>query len=541
MKKLLIVAYLCLTCLSLAAQPYFNELYRSDSNKATIIRSIVATDTAWYVSGVTMVVEDSVPHNAGWFACIDTNNGDVVSQKIYSDTSKLLDMWQDALIATQEGNLAYIGIDYSGDTFFAVLNTNGDTLVYKRYVTPIDTLTLPTQIKQDNDGNYYAVALTARSIGNTYQRRVTLIKLNPLGEILSKLNFTFPDPICRFSQGTSDLQLLSNGHFIVSVSGQGPCPYYYPPDDSCRGRTWIFEADETGAIVWQYLSPADGYINAPKLTLIKDGGIVFSGKETLLVKSNSYISFQDRQYIGKLNSNHQLAWEYTNPHIGAAYFSRSVELADGSILVCGRIARWISPDSLRYAAVITKFSANGDSLGTQFYYRLSDYFHSGSKVGDRVEHYFQDMVILPDSSLVMVGEIVDNWTPSPTAGYWAWVVHTDKYGCVEQEGCFPVGIPPVLPLEGGLEGGLSVYMKVYPNPARDYVSFAYELPSKVVSGGGAMLIVSDVTGRTIQEITLTNLQGETVVDTRNLPEGLYYYSLLFGTEQLASGTVSIEK
>ena len=82
---------------------------------------------------------------------------------------------------------------------------------------------------------------------------------------------------------------------------------------------------------------------------------------------------------------------------------------------------------------------------------------------------------------------------------------------------------------------------VYPNPARDYVSFAYQLPSKVAAGGGAMLIVSDVTGKTIQEITLTNLQGETVVDTRNLPEGLYYYSLLFGTEQLASGTVSIEK
>ena len=82
---------------------------------------------------------------------------------------------------------------------------------------------------------------------------------------------------------------------------------------------------------------------------------------------------------------------------------------------------------------------------------------------------------------------------------------------------------------------------VYPNPARDYVSFAYQLPSKVAADGGAMLIVSDVTGRTIQEITLTNLQGETVVDTRNLPEGLYYYTLQFGAEQLASGTVSIEK
>ena len=534
MKTLFAIVGTFALCLQLTAQPYFNELYRTDTNTATIFRSIVTTDTAWYITGVT-VVPTPTPHNAGFFTRLNST-GNIEVLKVYTDTLRNLELWNDALIATNNGNLAIVGRNQMDSGFFlTIFDVNGDTLLYRHYGQEISNAITVTQIQQDSEDNYYVLAILGIS-GVGDGNKVSVIKIDALGNKVDQFNFPSPDPFCIYKTA-SDLQLLPNNHFIVSSTIYGPCPAYYPPDDSCRGRTWIFEADETGAIVWQYLSPALGrVVTAPKLTLTKDGGIVFSGQEKFIINSNSYIAFNERQYIGKLNNNHELAWEYTNPYIGAAYFSRSVELADGSILVCGRIAQHLTTDSLRYAAVITKFSANGDSLGTQFYYRLSDYFHSGSKVGDHVEHYFQDMVMLPDSSLVMVGEVIDNWTPSPTAGYWAWVVHTDKYGCVEQETCFPVGIAS--PLPPPKEGVIGVYMKVYPNPARDYVTFAYSMPSKTEA---ILLVITDPTGKEITQLPFTNLSGELLWDTRTIPTGLYYYTVLSGTDRLASGTVSIVK
>ena len=47
MKTLFAIVGTFALCLQLTAQPYFNELYRTDTNTATIFRSIVTTDTAW--------------------------------------------------------------------------------------------------------------------------------------------------------------------------------------------------------------------------------------------------------------------------------------------------------------------------------------------------------------------------------------------------------------------------------------------------------------------------------------------------------------
>ena len=448
MKKLLIVTCLCLTCLSLTAQPYFNQLYRTDTNTATIFRSIVATDTAWYVTGITLVTEP-VPHNAGFFARLSTT-GNVEELKIYTDTLRPLEMWDDALMPTNDGHFVVTGRNpIENNSFLAVFDNNGDTLLYTCHndIYP-NSVTRSTQIKEDDQNNYYILAVSG-IIYKPDSTRITVIKTDPTGNETNQFDFQSPDPFCIFMTA-SDIQLLPNNHFIVSATIYGQCPFYYPPDDSCRGRTWIFEADSLGNIVWQYLSPALGrVVMAPKLTLTQDGGIVFSGHETFLVQSGLYIAFNERQYIGKLNSNHQLAWEYTNPNTGPAYFSRSVELADGSILVCGSSIQYmnVAQDTIRKLAYVVKFSANGDSLGHQQYERLTDWIYIGNNIyQDMAEHRFQDMVMLPDSSLVMVGEIIDGWTPSPTAGYWAWVVHTDKYGCVEQEGCFPVGIQEASPL-----------------------------------------------------------------------------------------------
>ena len=79
---------------------------------------------------------------------------------------------------------------------------------------------------------------------------------------------------------------------------------------------------------------------------------------------------------------------------------------------------------------------------------------------------------------------------------------------------------------------------VYPNPARDYVTFAYSVPSKTEA---ILLVITDPTGKEITQLSFTNLSGELLWDTRTIPTGLYYYTVLSGTDRLASGTVSIVK
>ena len=86
---------------------------------------------------------------------------------------------------------------------------------------------------------------------------------------------------------------------------------------------------------------------------------------------------------------------------------------------------------------------------------------------------------------------------------------------------------------------LLTQVMVYPNPAQDYLTFGYEIPSQAVANGGATLLLLDTSGKTLQSMTLAELQGEKTIDTRSMPDGLYYYSLLFGKEQLASGSFSV--
>ena len=539
MKKIIFIysiAILVAYC-PLAAQNYFNEVYRTDTNVATIIRSIVPTDTAWYVTGVTTVNEPT-RHNAGWFARINPNTAQIEAMKIYTDTLKKMEMWSDCLIATNQGELANTCISFKDHGFFlATFDSNGDTMMYKTYPsTPDNSFAVPSDIEQDFDNNYYVLTSVGEYINPPDSTKITLVKIAPNGEELKRWVFPSPDPYCTYKV-PSDLYLLPNGHFLISAFVFGPCSVYYPPSDSCRARTWIFEADSLGNILHQYLSSApDRYVMAAKLTLSRDGGIVFSGKETFIGQSNSYVVFRDRQYIGKLDSNYELAWEYTSkePHLG--YLSRSVEMADGSIWVCGK-DKDRRGDTIEYRGILLKFSSDGDSIGRQKFYRLSYPYHSSltDLWYDQASHFFQDMVMLPDSSLVLVGEIAVDYLSSPTAGYWGWVVHTDKYGCVESEGCFPVGLAqsPIPPWEAVRVA----WCKVYPNPAHDYLTFDYQIPSQAV--GQAVMIVSDPMGKEVKRMTLAELKGQLLWDTRSLPEGLYYYSLLFGKEQLASGSLSV--
>ena len=62
----------------------------------------------------------------------------------------------------------------------------------------------------------------------------------------------------------------------------------------------------------------------------------------------------------------------------------------------------------------------------------------------------------------------------------------------------------------------------YPNPAKDWTTFTYKLPE---TENSAVIEISDVTGKTVQIIHLTTVQGQVVWDTRNTQPGIYLFTL----------------
>lgn len=81
-------------------------------------------------------------------------------------------------------------------------------------------------------------------------------------------------------------------------------------------------------------------------------------------------------------------------------------------------------------------------------------------------------------------------------------------------------------------------IQIYPNPARDYVTFDYQLPEYVEN---ATIVITTMVGKIVQQFDLNNTQGQVLWDTRQRQNGIYFYALKQGNNTLTSGKVSIIK
>lgn len=74
-----------------------------------------------------------------------------------------------------------------------------------------------------------------------------------------------------------------------------------------------------------------------------------------------------------------------------------------------------------------------------------------------------------------------------------------------------------------IENGLTIYAT--PNPANDWVAFNYTLPVNSTDG---ILKITDMSGKLVEQFTVSNLQGQKVWDTRQIKKGLYLFTLQVG-------------
>lgn len=78
---------------------------------------------------------------------------------------------------------------------------------------------------------------------------------------------------------------------------------------------------------------------------------------------------------------------------------------------------------------------------------------------------------------------------------------------------------------------------LFPNPARNWVTFNYTLASATDQG---RIIVRDLSGRTLETIRFSGQEGQRVLDTRDLVAGVYTVEFLNGSDLLRTEKLIIE-
>ena len=66
-----------------------------------------------------------------------------------------------------------------------------------------------------------------------------------------------------------------------------------------------------------------------------------------------------------------------------------------------------------------------------------------------------------------------------------------------------------------------ISMTVKPNPAKQWTAFNYSLPETNSAGE---ITISDISGKTIETISIKGEQGQYIWDTRKINSGVYFYT-----------------
>ncbi len=78
----------------------------------------------------------------------------------------------------------------------------------------------------------------------------------------------------------------------------------------------------------------------------------------------------------------------------------------------------------------------------------------------------------------------------------------------------------------------------YPNPAKEFVVFEYSLPLNAIN---SYVEITDISGKTIQQISLSSNEKQAIWDTQTVPNGIYLYSLWVDGERSTTNKITIQK
>jgi hypothetical protein len=83
-----------------------------------------------------------------------------------------------------------------------------------------------------------------------------------------------------------------------------------------------------------------------------------------------------------------------------------------------------------------------------------------------------------------------------------------------------------------------MFSYAYPNPANSFTTFDYSIPQ---SFGKASIVVHNLLGAAVKEININDREGKLVVNTSDLIEGMYFYTVIIDNETIVSRKLVIKR
>jgi len=77
----------------------------------------------------------------------------------------------------------------------------------------------------------------------------------------------------------------------------------------------------------------------------------------------------------------------------------------------------------------------------------------------------------------------------------------------------------------------AAFVKVYPNPAKDFVTIEYDLCGKK---GNSIINIADQSGKQVKSISVIKIQDQILVETKGLISGTYFVQLIESGKMIAS-------
>jgi len=464
-KNILLFILLCTCIPRLNAQVYFNNRY-DISNSYDESRGIVEINGGYIIAGVTdpetiyLMFIDTLG-NKKWVKTYQINGWP------YSYCG-----FAGAIIKTKDDNIVVFGKttdtnDY-GESLLMKLNQNGDTIWTRTYQINYPNKNMVAQCKQTSDNGYVLAGIGANIPYIPPDTDFLIIKTDSNG-VFQWFKLIGDNKI---ESAYSIIQSPDKGYLIGGI-------HYYNIGGNFHADPKIIKTDSMGNFKWDKLMGGIYDDNAAMVCMAKDSNYI-------VAYTNAEYETADGPYrkicINKLDTAGNIIW---SKKYGEANFYNSLTqikpVPDGGFLVCG------FTDNLLFTFYrvgwLLRINANGDSL---WYREYANYVH------DEVFNYLWDMSLTKDKGIVAAGTIYPNSTGGTQD---VWVIKTDSFGCLESD-C-TVGVTEIKGNKG---------MAIYPNPARDKITFQIN-PTDIAE---TKLVIYNIQGQILMQKNI--VQNNTEID-----------------------------
>lgn len=498
--------------LSSKAQPPINQWYDFNSEQ-TVLGSVSATDSCYYVSGLAINENNSGLWDA-LFAKVNfdgsienqmTISNDSVSVRTFGYTN-LLPTYDTNFVTLAEFGNYFMFIKYSPevDTVF--------TKTYREFYDDQDKKSIqPSKIIQLEEDSSFMVLAQLQDI-NDYEAYMLLMNISRNGELLS-YNMYPMDESGFYAMWPGDLIRETDGYMILTFINKSSGNF-----EDYREHIRLIKTDLLGNELWRWTDWINLHDAWPlKLIRTGDGGYIYGGTRGYYDFESNGTHYLPR--ITKLNNDLSRAWDFVQPdslyspldYVGA---NQIVETYDGNYAYSG----FVHHDSM-IVGVLVKINPNGDQIWNSYFSYVP--YEEGVLLP---HHYIHDMQITSDNGFVLVGKAFDRHEVFNGSGIGnnSWILKVDSAGCV---------IPGCQDFFTVEEIDNPVQLKLYPNPTSQWLNIYYYDHNYA---GNAFAEVYDLNGKMVKSWKLHSNNTTYIYDVSDLTEGTYVIQVKRDGEMLNS-------